>query len=75
MDLPVKNKAVIKQLMEKLSPHYAESLRAGLVEALSLAPPLRKRIFKKKLIKNKVSFVEIENFIKTFAPKYYEKLR
>lgn len=48
--------------------------KLALAEALSNCPPVRRRIIKKKLLKNKVSLTELEAFIAAYAPAAYRKL-
>lgn len=54
---------------------YLEEFKDALAVALSNAPAMRKRIIKKKIIKNKVSITELELFISQYAPEEYKGLR
>lgn len=54
---------------------YLEGFKDALATALANAPVMRKRIIKKKILKNKVSITELELFISQYAPDEYKGLK
>ena len=45
-----------------------EKFKDRLATALAAAPPVRRRIIKKKLLKRKIGITELEAFIKQYYP-------
>lgn len=51
-----------------------EQFKNCLAIALTSCGPVKRKLIKKKLWKNKISFVELESFMRTYAPVEYGEL-
>lgn len=52
-----------------------DEFKVALAAALAACPPVRRRVFKKKLVKKVVALDKIGAFIKKYAPEEYEKIQ